>query len=149
MSVSGVICWIIASQSTLHYAGPCVHETWWAGHLLVMTVQITSFVWEIKMVPLISSLIPNSTSNVGHVREELIVLPCPCICVLGSDDVLSPWDGKFNSSGLACKRGLLSAINPALGNKKKRKGLKWNSVHTSLPSGCASDWILRKIDGGL
>lgn len=147
MSVSGVICWIITSQSTLHYTGPCVHGSWRAGHLLVMAVQITSFVWEIKMVPLILSLIPNSTSNVGHVREERIVLLCPPIDVLGFDDVLSPWDGKFNSSGLACK-GLLSTRNPVLGNKK-RKGLKWNSVHTSLPSGCASDWILRKIDGGL
>lgn len=148
MSVSGVICWIITTQSTLHYAGPRGHGTWRAGHLLMMAVQITSFVWEIKMVPLILSLIPNSTSNVGHVWERRIVLLCPRICVLGFDDVLSPWDGTFNSSGLACKHGLLSTINPVLGNKK-RKGLKWNSVHTSLPSGCASDWILRKIDGGL
>lgn len=114
----------------------------------MMAVQITSFVWEIKMVPLILSLIPNSTSNIGHVREERIVLLCPRIDILGFDDVPPPWDGEFNSSGLAWKCGLLSTTNPVMGNKK-RKGLKWNSVHESLPSGCASDWILRKIDGGL
>lgn len=87
-------------------------------------VRITSFVWWIKMVALILYLIPNSASNISHVREERIVFLCLLIDILGFDDVHSPCNGKFNSSGLAWKcnshGGLLFAVNPMLANKKGR-----------------------------
>lgn len=75
------------------------------------------------MVALILYLIPNSASNIGHVKEERIVFLCLLIDILGFD-VQSPHNGKFNSSGQAWKcnsrGGLLFAVNPMLANKKGR-----------------------------